>query len=203
MSFLRRTFLQALGSCAVASPFIAKAQTGQRVVVVGGGIGGATVLKYLKRLNPTLKLILIEPNSTFIMCPMSNRVLTGSLNIRDISKPYDQFISRHGIQWVKQSASSIDPTKKIVIAGKEVIPYDRLIVAPGVDYSYENVPGMESAEAQQMIPHAWKAGEQTQRLKAMLYEMPKGGVIGIHIPKVPYRCPPGPYERASLIADSR
>lgn len=201
MTFLRRTFLQAVGACAVASPFYVHAQTSQRVVVIGGGIGGATALKYLKRLNPALKLTLIEPSTNFIMCPMSNRVVTGSLNIRDISKPYDQFVSRHGIQWVKQLANSIDPIKKIVVAGKDVIPYDRLIVAPGVDYSYETVPGMDSAEAQQIIPHAWKAGEQTQRLKAMLYEMPKGGVIGIHIPKVPYRCPPGPYERASLISD--
>ncbi len=85
-------------------------------------------------------------------------------------------------------------------AGKDKVPYDRLIVAPGVDYNYDGIAGMGSAQAQALIPHAWKAGEQTQRLKELLYTMPQGGVIAMHIPKVPYRCPPGPYERASLIA---
>ncbi len=200
MTLTRRTLLQAAGAAVVASPMAGMAQAGQRIVVIGGGFGGATAAKYLKRFNPALQVTLIEPNTEFIMCPMSNRVLTGGMTLRDISRPYDRFATKHDIQWVRAMADEIDPERREVRAGKLRLPYDRLIVSPGVDYVYEGIPGMESEQAQQLVPHAWKAGEQTQRLKDMLYALPQGGVVALHIPKAPYRCPPGPYERASLIA---
>ena len=200
MTLTRRTLLQAAGAAMVASPMAGMAQAGQRIVVIGGGFGGATAAKYLKRFNPALQVTLVEPNAEFIMCPMSNRVLTGGMTLRDISRPYDRFATKHDIQWVRAMADEIDPERREVRAGKLRLPYDRLIVSPGVDYVYEDIPGMEGEEAQRLVPHAWKAGEQTQRLKDMLYALPQGGVVAMHIPKAPYRCPPGPYERASLIA---
>ncbi len=200
MPLNRRILLQATAGTLIAAPWVAQAQSGPRIVVIGGGFGGATAAKYLKRFAPSLQVTLVEPNSEFIMCPMSNRVIHGGLSLRDISRPYERFVNRHGIQWVRGMAEEIDPERREVRVGSRRIPYDRLIVAPGVDYMYEEVPGLQSAEAQQLVPHAWKAGEQTQRLKDMLYGMREGGVVALHIPKVPYRCPPGPYERASLIA---
>lgn len=200
MTLQRRTLLQAAGAAALALPAAGRAQSGQRVVVIGGGFGGATAAKYLKRFNPALQVTLIEPSPMFIMCPMSNRVIHGGMTLRDISRPYDRFANRHGIQLLRATADEIDAERHEVRVGRSRVPYDRLIVSPGVDYMYEDVPGMQSAEAQLQIPHAWKAGEQTQRLKDMLYALPQGGVVAIHIPKVPYRCPPGPYERASLMA---
>lgn len=201
MTLTRRTLLQAAGAAVVASPMVSMAQAGQRIVVIGGGFGGATAAKYLKRFNPALQVTLIEPSAEFIMCPMSNRVLTGGMSLRDISRPYDRFATRHDIQWVRAMADEVDPERREVRVGKQRLPYDRLIVSPGVDYVYEDIPGMQSEQAQFLVPHAWKAGEQTQRLRDMLYALPQGGVVAMHIPKAPYRCPPGPYERASLIAD--
>lgn len=200
MNLSRRTLLQAASASLVASPFVSQAQTGQSIVIIGGGFGGATTAKYLKRFNPALKVTLIEPNAEFIMCPMSNRVIHGGMTLKDISRPYDRFVIKHDIRWIRAAADEIDPDRREVRVGKDKVAYDRLIVAPGVDYNYEGIVGLDSAQAQALVPHAWKAGEQTQRLRDMLSAMPQGGVVAIHIPKVPYRCPPGPYERASLIA---
>lgn len=200
MQLNRRTLLQTTAAALVARPWISAAQSGPRIVVIGGGFGGATAAKYLKRFDPALQVTLIEPNAEFIMCPMSNRVIHGGLSLRDISRPYERFVNRHGIQWLRASADEIDPQRREVRVGARRVPYDRLIVSPGVDYMYEEVPGLQTEAAQQLVPHAWKAGEQTQRLKDMLYAMREGGVVALHIPKAPYRCPPGPYERASLIA---
>jgi NADPH-dependent 2,4-dienoyl-CoA reductase/sulfur reductase-like enzyme len=196
----RRALLRATGAAAVAGSFNVHAQAGQSVVIIGGGFGGATAARYLKRFNPALKVTLIEPNAEFIMCPMSNRVIHGGMTLRDITRPYDRFVARNDLRWIRAAADEIDPDKREVRVGKDKVPYDRLIVAPGVDYNYDGIGGMGTPQAQAAIPHAWKAGEQTQRLKDMLYALPQGGVVAMHIPKVPYRCPPGPYERASLIA---
>ncbi|MBK9574264.1 MAG: FAD-dependent oxidoreductase [Rhodoferax sp.] len=200
MKLSRRTLLQAASASLVASPLLSQAQSGQSIVIIGAGFGGATAAKYLKRFNPALKVTLIEPNAEFIMCPMSNRVVYGGMTLRDITRPYERFMAKHDIRWIRGSADEIDPDKREVRVGKDRVAYDRLIVSPGVDYNYEGIGGMGSARAQALVPHAWKAGEQTQRLRDMLYAMPQGGVVAMHIPKVPYRCPPGPYERASLIA---
>ncbi len=147
MTLTRRTLLQAAGAALVASPWAAQAESGQRIVVIGGGFGGATAAKYLRRFNPALQVTLIEPNAEFIMCPMSNRVIHGGMTLRDISRPYDRFANRHGIQWLRAMADEIDPERREVRVGKTRLPYDRLIVSPGVDYLYEEIPGMQSAEA--------------------------------------------------------
>lgn len=197
----RRAVLSTTGAAVLTGiPFIAKAKTGQRVVVIGGGFGGATAAKYLKRLNPALQVVMIEPNNEFTMCPLSNRVLHGGLSLRDISRPYDRFTTKYDIRWIKSMANEIDLDKREVLVGNQKVPFDWLIVSPGVDYVYDGILGMESAESQALIPHAWKAGAQTQQLKDMLKAMRPGGTVAMHIPKTPYRCPPGPYERASLIA---
>jgi len=201
MSITRRRILAAgAGAAVLGAPSLASAQGGANIVIVGAGFGGATAAKYLRRFNPALNITVIEPAGEFVMCPMSNRVIHGGMWLRDITRPYHPFMTRNNLRWVRAAADEIDPERREVRAGKDRIPYDRLIVSPGVDYHYDDIAGMESRQAQAQIPHAWKAGEQTQQLKEMLYGMRQGGVIAMHIPKVPYRCPPGPYERASLIA---
>lgn len=201
----RRQVLQgmATGLATVAAPWVvtpARAQSGPQVVFVGGGFGGATAARYIKRLAPRVQITLIEPNAEFIMCPMSNRVIYGGLGLKDISRPYARFVDRNGLKWVRAMADDIDLAKREVRAGGNRIAYDRLIIAPGVDYDYAGIEGLQTAQQQSRAPHAWKAGEQTLQLRQMLQAMPDNGVVAMHIPKVPYRCPPGPYERASLLA---
>jgi NADPH-dependent 2,4-dienoyl-CoA reductase/sulfur reductase-like enzyme len=200
MNFSRRTLLQAAGASLAGMPFATHALSEERVVIIGGGFGGATAAKYLKRFNPALRITLIEPNAEFVMCPLSNRVINGGMTMRDLTRPYDRFVTKYDIRWVRALADEIDPVAREVRVGKEKYAYDRLIVSPGVDYNYDDIPGMGTAQAQALVPHAWKAGPQTQRLRELLMALPVGGVVAMHIPKVPYRCPPGPYERASLIA---
>lgn len=183
----------------VAAPHLG-AKTGERVVIVGGGFGGATAARYLRRFNPSLQITLVEPASEFVMCPMSNRVIHGGLQLRDITRPYNRFVATQGLRWVRARADAIDLAAREVRAAGERILYDRLIIAPGVDYVYDGIEGLQTAEQQARAPHAWKAGEQTQQLRNMLQALPENGVVVMTVPKVPYRCPPGPYERASLIA---
>jgi NADH dehydrogenase FAD-containing subunit len=177
-----------------------RAQTKARVVVIGAGFGGATAARYLKRFWPELDVTVIEPLPELVMCPMSNRVIHGGMSLRDITHPYSRFIERAGLNWVKGTADAIDFDRREVQVGRERIVYDRLVVSPGVDFMYEGIAGLETAEAQARVPHAWKAGEQTTMLRNQLQALPEQGVVAMTIPKVPYRCPPGPYERASLIA---
>lgn len=197
----RRIFLKAglATSASIAAPHLA-AQAGERVVIIGGGFGGATAARYLRRFNPALQVSLVEPAGEFVMCPMSNRVIHGGLQLRDISRPYSRFVANNGLRWVRSRADNIDLSAREVRVGTERIPYDRLIISPGVDYVYDGIEGMSTSAQQARVPHAWKAGEQTQQLRNMLQAMPEEGVVAMTIPKVPYRCPPGPYERASLIA---
>ncbi len=201
MSLNRRRVLQGLGAAAlVARPLHVGAQTPQQVVVIGGGFGGATAAKYLKRFNPALGVTLVEPQAQFISCPLSNRVVNGGMTLAQISYSYERYVNRHGLRWVRAAAEGIDPAQREVRAGGQTLRYDRLIVSPGVDFLYDGLQGLQSASAQARVPHAWKAGPQTQQLRDMLRALPDGGTVAMHIPKVPYRCPPGPYERASLIA---
>ncbi|MFO0445467.1 MAG: FCSD flavin-binding domain-containing protein [Betaproteobacteria bacterium] len=190
----------ALGLASSVGSF-ARASTGSpSIVVVGGGFGGATFIRYLRRWLPSAKITLIEPSSSFIMCPLSNRVLTGGLPIKTITQPYRGFVARQDVRWINAAATDIDTDRREVVAGRERVSYDRLVVAPGVEFVYESLQGLQTPQQQFMVPHAWRAGEQTIRLRNMLQAMPDNGVVAMHIPKVPYRCPPGPYERASLIA---
>ena len=204
MGMDRRQFLKAasvgvaatgLAGCATA-PEAAKA----RVVVVGGGYGGATAAKYVRLFDPQVDVTLVEPNEAFVSCPLSNLVLGGFKTMADITTPYTG-LARYGVKVVRDSASAIDADKKQVrLAGGRTLAYDRVIVSPGVDFMWEALPAMGSADAQARVLHAWKAGPQTAQLRRQLEAMPDGGVFVITIPLAPYRCPPGPYERACQVA---
>ncbi len=173
-----------------------------KVVVVGGGYGGATAAKYVRMWsNYGIDVTLIEPNPSFISCPISNLVIGGSKTMADVTMSYDNLVKRHGVKLVKDFATQIDPEKRLVkLASGSEISYDRLILSPGVDFMMETLPGMSKAGAQDKVLHAWKAGAQTVALRKQLEAMPDGGVYAMSIPLAPYRCPPGPYERACQVA---
>ena len=172
-----------------------------RVVIVGGGYAGATAAKYLRLWSlGAIEVIVVEANKQFVSCPLSNLVLGGSKSINDLTFGYDALKANHGIQWVQDTVIAIDSTAKKVTMLRGDLIYDRLIVAPGVDFIYDDLPMLASAETQQQIPHAWKAGWQTVNLRKQLEAMPDGGVFVMNVPKAPYRCPPGPYERACQVA---
>jgi len=172
----------------------------RKVVVVGGGWGGATAAKYLRLWSEgQLDVTLVEPQRRFVSCPMSNLVLGGSKTLADISFGYDGLRDR-GVRVVHDSATAIDAgARQVRLASGAPLAYDRVIVSPGIEFMFEKVPGM-SAGAVGTVPHAWKAGPQTVVLRRQLEAMPDGGVVLIGVPAAPYRCPPGPYERACQIA---
>lgn len=174
-----------------------------KVVVVGGGYGGATAAKYVRMFSDYgIDVTLVEPNSAFISCPISNLVIQGSKTIADVTTPYDNLTRRHGVKVVRDMVASIDAEKRLVrLAGGGELPYDRLIVSPGIDFMWETLPGMASQAAKDKVLHAWKAGAQTVALRKQLEAMPDGGVYALSIPLAPYRCPPGPYERACMVAN--
>jgi sulfide dehydrogenase [flavocytochrome c] flavoprotein subunit len=176
--------------------------SGLKVVVVGGGYGGATAAKYVRMWSDYgIEVTLVEPNSTFISCPISNLVIGGSKTMADITTPYDNLVKRHGVRLVQDMVTRIDPDKRMVMLAKGgELPYDRLIVSPGVDFMWENLPGMAKEGARDKALHSWKAGAQTAALRKQLEDMPDGGVFAMTIPLAPYRCPPGPYERACQVA---
>ena len=182
----------------LATPFLARAQTAPRVVVIGGGFGGATAARYLRRADPRIDVVLLEPNATFIACPFSNEVITGERDIAEQRFTY-QGVTASGVRVVQATATAIDPARRSVTFGANQLNYDRLILSPGIDIAWGALPGYDQPAAERM-PHAWKAGEQTLLLRRQLEAMPDGGVVVISAPANPYRCPPGPYERASLIA---
>ncbi len=204
----RRQFAHWMGSVAALSSLslagcssTAKA-AGAKVVVVGGGYGGATVAKYLRMWSDyTVDVTLVEPNAAFVSCPLSNLVIGGSKTMADITTPYDNLKSRHGVKLIASTASAIDAEKRRVkLADGTELPYDRLILSPGIDFMWDALPGMKRPGAQDAVLHAWKAGPQTVALRRQLEAMPDGGVFAMSIPLAPYRCPPGPYERACQVA---
>ena len=183
----------------LALPFIARAQTKSRVVVVGGGFGGATAARFLLRYDPALDVTLLEPNDTFVACPFSNAVIAGEREL-DAQQFGYKAVRSDGVNVVNQAATSIDPAARSVTTGDGTkFAYDRLILSPGIDIIWGGLPGYDE-KAAAIMPHAWKAGEQTLLLRRQLEAMPDGGLVVISVPPNPYRCPPGPYERASLIA---
>jgi NADPH-dependent 2,4-dienoyl-CoA reductase/sulfur reductase-like enzyme len=173
---------------------------GPRVVVIGAGFGGATAAKYLRMWGKDIEVVLVERNSAFISCPMSNLVLGGSKTIKDLTSSYDTLQKKYGIKMIHGEVTAVDSQKQIVSLADGQLSYDRLIIAPGVDFMFDQIEGLGSIEAQEKIPHAWKAGQQTVTLRKQLEAMADGGVVAISIPKAPYRCPPGPYERACQVA---
>lgn len=209
MSLDRRDFLKlsaaglVLGvfpGCATSGGEIVS-KKGQRVVIVGGGFAGATAAKHIRMWSDNkIDVVLIERNPTFISCPMSNTVLGGSRTISDLTQSYDTLKSKYGIEMVRGEVTGIDPQKQTVTLADGYLSYDRLIIAPGVDFMFDKIEGLSAKVADESIPHAWKAGAQTTMLRKQLESMADGGVFAISIPKAPYRCPPGPYERACQVA---
>ncbi len=188
-----------LTAATLARPSITRAQSTGRVVVVGGGFGGAACARALKRAQADLQIILIEPNAIFTSCPFSNEVIAGLRDIEAQHFGYDK-IAAAGITVIAQAATTIEPQRRSVMTADGVaLPYDRLVLSPGIDFHLEALPGYDEAAAQKM-PHAWKAGAQTLLLRRQLEAMEDGGTVAIAIPANPSRCPPAPYERASLIA---
>lgn len=205
MTMQRRDFLKAIGAgvstAALAACAGSPSRAGAKVVVVGAGYGGATCAKYLRMWsNGALDVTLVEANPAFVSCPLSNLVLGGSKQIADLTVSYDGLVKR-GVNVVNEVATVVDPQRQTVrIRDQRELPYDRLVLAPGIDFMFDQVQGLGSPEAQAKILHAWKAGPQTVALRRQLEAMPDGGVYVISIPKAPYRCPPGPYERACQVA---
>ena len=170
------------------------------VVVVGAGFGGATVAKYLRLWDPGIDVTLVERRQHFVSCPMSNLVLSGDRTLDQNTFGFGG-LTAHGITKIRADVSAVDADKReILIAGGQRIRYDRLVLSPGIDFLWDTVDGLDERIADEKVPHAWKAGNQTTLLRRQLEALPDGGVYLLSIPKSPYRCPPGPYERVSLIA---
>ncbi len=195
----RRQFIHAAGALgALASTGCASigGKARPHVVVIGGGYGGATAAKYIRMWSEgTIDVTLVEPNASFVSCPLSNLVLGGSRQIADLTMSYAPLAAQHGIRVIHSTAQDVDPIKRsVTLAQGQQLQYDRLIVSPGVDFMFDALPGSAAAM------HAWKAGAATLALRAALEAMPDGGTFVMTIPQAPYRCPPGPYERACQIA---
>lgn len=174
-----------------------------RVLVVGGGYGGATAAKYVRLLSDhRIDVVLVEPDAAFVSCPLSNLVIAGNNDIDDVTRPYASLSRVHGVRLVHDMVSSIETTKRIArLASGASIRYDKLVLSPGVEMMWDRVAGLQAAHASGQIVPAWKAGPETLTLRRQLEAMPDGGVFVISVPESPYRCPPGPYERACLVAN--
>ena len=204
MPLSRREFIQWMSAGAGVGALAGCAGSGGpsagRVVVIGGGYGGATAAKYVRLWSPDIDVTLVERDRMFVSCPLSNLVLGGSKTLADITVSYDG-LAKHGVKVVFDDAVAVDPVNRAVrLASGATLGYDRLIVSPGIDFMYDTIPGLNNAEAQSKVLHAWKPGTQTVALRRQLEAMPDGGVYALQIPKAPYRCPPGPYERACQVA---
>jgi len=199
--FGRREFVATLGAAALSA--CATKSGGPsigRVVVVGGGFGGATAARYLKLWGGNVDVTLVERNAAFVSCPLSNLVVGGQRALGDITRGYEG-LQAVGVKRVQGEAVAVDvAARKLRLAGGTELPFDRLVVAPGIDFQFDEVGGLEAALDAGQVTHAWKAGPQTAALRRQLESMADGGVVAITIPRAPYRCPPGPYERACLIA---
>lgn len=202
-AFTRRQFILGLGGAtagaAVGIPTLGRAGPKARVVVVGGGYGGAIAAKYIRKLDPQIEVTLIEKNKQFVSCPLSNEVLSGERDIASLTFGYDG-LSGHGVRVVHDEAVAIDPEKhRVKTRGGKTFAYDRLVVSPGIDFRWDAIAGYGPKVADK-LPHAWKAGPQTLLLRKQIAAMKNGDNVLIVAPPNPFRCPPGPYERAAQIA---
>ncbi len=203
--FTRREFLATSGTglgllaagCAPALKGDFAPKTARRVVVIGGGWGGATAAKYVRLADPSIEVVLLEPNRQFVSCPFSNLVLSGVRTLGSLTFGYGG-LRAHGVRILHETAAAIEPAARRVRVGEGYLEYDRLIVSPGVEFQTEQVDGL--AQAGDQVLHAWKAGPQTAMLADRLQSMADGGVFVLTVPPVAYRCPPGPYERVCQVA---
>jgi sulfide dehydrogenase [flavocytochrome c] flavoprotein chain len=180
-------------------PCPSRAQAAARILVIGGGFGGAACARALRRIDAKFQVTLVEPNKIFTACPFSNEVIAGLRDIEAQQFSYEKIIA-DGVSVIAQAAVKIDPQARTVgLADGTTLAYDRLVLAPGIDLRFDALPGYDEAAAEKM-PHAWKAGEQTMLLRRQLEAMDDGGLVVLAVPASPSRCPPAPYERASLIA---
>lgn len=206
-TFNRRDFVKSagalslLGTAAITGCASVGGVAKPKVVVVGGGFGGATAAKYIAMWSEgKIDVTLVEREAQFVSCPMSNLVLGGSKSMADISVAYDG-LNKYGIKRIRGDATGFDPDKKtLTLADGTSLPYDRLVLSPGIDFMLDSLPGLATVDARTNVLAAWKAGPETVALRNQLVAMKDGGVYAIHIPKAPYRCPPGPYERACQVA---
>ena len=205
----RRSFIKLLGAATgvglAGAPFITSAaemlpKKGRRVVVIGGGYGGSIVAKYIRINDPSIEVVMIERDRKFVSCPFSNTVIAGFRDIKDITITYDKLAANNGIKVVHDEVTAVDTSAKKVVVSGGTISYDRLVLSPGIDFRFEEIEGYDPVATPKVIPHAWKAGEQTLLLHKQLVDLPKGGTVLMSIPEMPFRCPPGPYERISLFA---
>lgn len=201
----RRTFNKGMliggAAAGVGVPFIARGQASGKVVVIGGGAGGATVARYLKKDNPELAVTLVEMNKTYTTCFFSNWYLGGFRDMESITHSYGTLANDYGVNVVHAKATGVDAgAKTVTLETGDTLDYDRLVLSPGIDFRYDLIEGYDDAAAQ-VVPHAYKAGPQTELLRNSLVNMREGGTFVIATPPNPYRCPPGPYERISLVAN--
>ncbi|MBI4189925.1 MAG: FCSD flavin-binding domain-containing protein [Betaproteobacteria bacterium] len=203
MTISRRDFIKWVSATAGAAAVSGCATTSGsagRVIVIGAGYGGATAAKYVKMWAPDIAVTVVERGAEFISCPISNLVLGGSIQLKDVTHGYDG-LKKRGVTLVRDEAVSVDPVKREVrLAGGNVLGYDRLIVSPGIDFMYDAIRNYQQAESSGRVLHAWKAGPQTVALRKQLEAMRDGGVYILAMPLAPYRCPPGPYERVCQVA---
>ncbi len=202
MTWTRRNFGRFAGASLVAvlGARAARSQTKAQIVVIGGGVGGATVAKYLATSDAKLEVTLVEPKQKYTTCFFSNLYLAGVRSLETLTHDYQRLAQAYGIKVIHDAAAAIDPVARTVtLAGGGKLAYDRTVVAPGIAFKYGAIEGYDEA-ATQIIPHAWNAGPQTELLRRQLAGMDDGGIFVIVAPPNPFRCPPGPYERASLVA---
>jgi sulfide dehydrogenase [flavocytochrome c] flavoprotein chain len=186
-----------LSGCAGTATGNLASKSGRRVVVIGGGWGGATAARYIRMADPSIEVVMIEPGREFISCPFSNLVLSGQRTIESLTLPYDGLRGR-GVTIISDTATAIEPDTKRVRVGQGYVAYDRLVVSPGIDFLWDQIEGLGAAK--DTVLHAWKAGTQTVELARQIRAMEDGGVFVLTVPPVAYRCPPGPYERICQVA---
>lgn len=206
MTMERRNFLKLLGAGAAATASVglagyanaaSSAGGGRKVVVIGGGYGGTIAARYIRMMDSSIEVTLIERNDHYVSCPFSNLYLGGILpDLSPLTIKYDKLASNHGIKVVQAEVTGIDAENHSVTTSKGVFKYDRLVVSPGVEFRTDEIAGYDP----EIMPHAWKAGPQTVLLRKQLEAMKPGGTVVLSIPLAPFRCPPGPYERTSMIA---
>lgn len=209
MTMNRRSFMKLMGAATgvglAGVPYISTAaeimpKKGRRVVVVGGGYGGTIVAKYIRMNDPTIEVVLIDRDKTYVSCPFSNMVIGGSRKLDENKITREKLASNYDVKLVYDEVTAVDTAAKKVVLTGGTISYDRLVLSPGIDFRFEEIEGYDPVETPKVIPHAWKAGEQTLLLRKQLEDMQAGGTVVLSIPVTPFRCPPGPYERISQIA---